>query len=78
MKVPEGKHLGVLCKRGHNWNRTGYSLRYNKSHACVVCSIKRPQKKRIEARQENREKQKKIRRKERCGENANCVCQDAE
>jgi len=36
-EIPENKYLGKLCKRGHDWNGTGKSLRY-KSGACVKCT----------------------------------------
>ncbi len=38
MEIPEGKHLGSLCKRGHDWNGTGYSLRY-KGGSCYECMM---------------------------------------
>ena len=34
MDIPKRKHLGMLCKRGHNWNNTGKSLRYNRNSCC--------------------------------------------
>lgn len=37
MNIPENKYLGVLCKRGHDWQGTGKSLRYEKSHGCYEC-----------------------------------------
>jgi len=42
MKIPEGKYLGTLCKRGHDWNGTGKSLRYlvkgiPHKGGCLVC-----------------------------------------
>ena len=33
--VPEGKYLGTLCRKAHDWEKTGYSLR-RKGH-CVEC-----------------------------------------
>ncbi len=37
-ELPEGRHLGGLCKRGHEWAGTGMSLRFNDpSWACVEC-----------------------------------------
>lgn len=36
--IPEGKYLGKLCKRGHDWNGTGMSLRNVKNdRSCVLC-----------------------------------------
>jgi 5-methylcytosine-specific restriction endonuclease McrA len=33
--VPEGKYLGILCPKEHNWHDTGYSLR--RKGACIEC-----------------------------------------
>ncbi len=39
MKIPEGKHLGNLCKRGHEWENSGKSLRSNKGcKRCCSCN----------------------------------------
>lgn len=38
--VPEGRYLGILCKRKHDWEDTGKSLRYKrkvKVGPCVFC-----------------------------------------
>lgn len=40
MNILENKYLGKLCKRGHNWNETGKSLKY-KSGGCCECVITR-------------------------------------
>jgi len=37
MDIPENKYLGKLCKRGHDWNGTGRSLRRNNGHGCIEC-----------------------------------------
>ncbi len=37
MKIPENKYLGTLCKRGHEYEGTGKSLRFI-THGCVLCS----------------------------------------
>ena len=36
--IPDGKYLGKLCKRGHDWNGTGKSLRITENCTCVVCA----------------------------------------
>lgn len=33
--VPEGKQLGTLCPKGHDWQRTGYTLR--RKSKCIEC-----------------------------------------
>lgn len=33
----EKYYLGTLCRRGHDWNRTGHSLKYNSNDTCVEC-----------------------------------------
>lgn len=38
-EILEGKYLGSLCKRGHDWEGTGKSLRYKKGD-CVKCAYK--------------------------------------
>ncbi len=35
MDIPEGKHLGTLCKSGHNWNNTEKSLRNNHGQCAI-------------------------------------------
>lgn len=37
--VPDGLTLGKLCKEGHSWKSTGYSLRRSSGH-CVECGDK--------------------------------------
>jgi hypothetical protein len=37
MEIPENKYLGVLCKRGHDYEGTGKSLKYNKGRGCCEC-----------------------------------------
>ena len=32
------QYVGVLCKRGHDYNSTGKSLRYRANNTCVVCA----------------------------------------
>ena len=32
------RHLGKLCRRGHNWKGTGKSIRYLKNDTCCECS----------------------------------------
>jgi hypothetical protein len=34
--IPEGKYLGKLCPKDHDWNETGMSLR-NELGACLEC-----------------------------------------
>jgi hypothetical protein len=62
MDIPENKYLGVLCKRGHDWNDTGKSLRY-KGKVCCECVKERGLKRNKEHpeyianyRQNNKEK----------------------
>ena len=43
--VPPGKKLGALCPQGHNYQKTGRSLRYdNKSATCFDCNREAAQK----------------------------------
>ena len=51
------KYLGTLCKRGHDYNGTGMSLRYNKKRRCVICHRERAKKSR-ENDPDYKEKQK--------------------
>ncbi len=39
MIIPDNKYLGTLCKRGHDWEGTGKSLRYEKQGggSCIEC-----------------------------------------
>jgi len=37
LQIPEGFELGNLCRRGHDWEGTGHSLRYVKSRDCLCC-----------------------------------------
>jgi hypothetical protein len=37
-EIDDNKYLGSLCKRKHNWNNTGKSLRYKSNGGCVECS----------------------------------------
>ncbi len=39
LKIPENKYLGTLCKRGHDYEGTGKSLRYIIGHECMKCKI---------------------------------------
>lgn len=34
--IPDGYYLGLLCKRGHDYMQTGYSLRSDR-RTCVIC-----------------------------------------
>jgi hypothetical protein len=34
----EKYYLGTLCKRGHDWNSTGLSLRWNSTTHCIKCN----------------------------------------
>lgn len=36
--------LGSLCKRGHDWQGTGRSLRYQTDGGCVRCQKERTKK----------------------------------
>lgn len=40
----EKHYLGKLCCRGHEWELTGKSIRYQKSYGCVVCEQERNRK----------------------------------
>lgn len=44
-QIPEGKVMGTLCKRGHNYMDTGFSLR-DKQGYCVVCQKEKRDRKR--------------------------------
>jgi len=35
MDIPKGKYLGTLCKRGHEWENSGKSLRFRSD--CLEC-----------------------------------------
>ena len=37
--LTEGKRLGRLCKRGHEYNGTGKSVRYMSTNNCVDCQV---------------------------------------
>ncbi len=39
----DNKYLGRLCKRGHEWEETGKSLRLKSNSACVICEKIRQQ-----------------------------------
>ncbi len=40
IEINEGIHyLGTLCKRGHEHEGTGKSLRYKNKSACTVCQL---------------------------------------
>ena len=40
MKFNSDKHyLGTLCKRGHDWEGTGKSLRNKRGRECLLCKI---------------------------------------
>lgn len=59
-------YLGVLCKKGHDWEGTGQSLRYQSSRGCSIC--RSLQEKRIvteEERQQRREYKRQIRELEK-------------
>lgn len=43
--------LGVLCKRGHNWNGTGYSVRKRVNNQCVACQLEQRAAQRASARE---------------------------
>jgi len=62
MNIPEGKYLGSLCKRGHNWNGIRKSLRY-KSGNCIECFKEYQKEYGRKYRQENREKFRERQRK---------------
>ena len=36
--VPDGKFLGELCSKGHDWNGTGKSLRLKSNGKCIECN----------------------------------------
>jgi hypothetical protein len=55
--IPEGRFLGKLCSKGHDWNGTGQSLRSLKNHQrCVECERERRAKITPEARKRRNEK----------------------
>jgi len=45
-EIPKGKYLGTLCKRGHEWENSGGSLRLSSTRNCVYCmALRRKTKK---------------------------------
>lgn len=38
MKIDTNKYLGTLCKRGHEYQNTGKSLRLKSNNDCVLCT----------------------------------------
>ena len=47
-------HLGTLCRHNHDWNNTGYSLRYKLNNECVACGgVKRPSIKKLGGTEED-------------------------
>jgi len=63
--ISTNKYLGSLCKRGHDWNSTGKSLRYKTSRECIECNKEYQQsEKHKEARRkyEQSEKVKEVKR----------------
>jgi|TARA_Y100000310_G_scaffold83971_3_gene80640 hypothetical protein len=36
--IPKNRYLGKLCKRGHDWNDTGQSLKSIFNRGCIKCS----------------------------------------
>ena len=38
MKISEKHYLGPLCKRNHDYNNSGKSLRHKKYRYCLKCS----------------------------------------
>jgi hypothetical protein len=60
MKFNPNKHyLGTLCKRGHEWEASGQSLRYTKKNYCVICACEHS----VKWQEENPEKCKQTKRK---------------
>ena len=49
---PDTHTLGGLCKRGHNWQGTGQSLRRKRSQVCVACDAEGQRQRRQERRQD--------------------------
>jgi hypothetical protein len=41
VRTTTGTYLGDLCKRNHNYNGTGMSLRYSSNWDCVACGLER-------------------------------------
>lgn len=66
--IPEGRFLGKLCSRGHDWNGTGQSLRSLKNfQRCVECERERraspeAKKKKNESRREKRKNDEEYRK----------------
>lgn len=57
--IPEGFYIGKLCKKGHEFNESGGSLRYSSCNNCVECSRKKErQEYRKKYYRENRERVK--------------------
>ena len=92
MEIPEGKYLGSLCKRGHDWEGTGKSLRYKGNSNCILCAIARaklydqenPEKRLLSSRKftknhkhEENYKQKNIENSEKYRQNNLQKCRDS-
>lgn len=64
MRIPDGKKLGSLCKRGHRWEGRAQSLRYEKGGACVECKKDPEFRAKQNARNRERRKDPEVRAKE--------------
>jgi hypothetical protein len=63
LTIPEGRFLGKLCSKGHDWNGTGQSLRSLKnSQRCVECERERRAKITPEARNKKNERKREKRK----------------
>ena len=56
-------YLGGLCKRGHNYDNTGQSLRYRANNTCVLCSAENSINRDRKWNEENPEKLREAKRK---------------
>jgi hypothetical protein len=75
---PEKHYLGTLCKRGHDYEGTGKSIRYKRNRGCVKCDLLRNSDRETKKRKAKWHLENKHRRKlyflvcEWCGEGFSC------
>ena len=58
--IPEGKYLGELCPKDHDWNETGMSL-WNERGACLECLRESQKKYRANHLEQERERKREWR-----------------